>query len=295
MKRLFSLLLLLVLTEILHGDPHRVLGIATRGIYYQFTVEESFLDEISLKPGEWREVGQADFEGLLDQLSSPTPISREDRITPLIKELSSLGIESAVDSLTTQTVCFITPNGQTSFCVSKSCQELTLNSIEESELIHLDGNLICHAFSTEKAMEQAHRTKAIVSLDLANPSPVIEKFRERFLGLISAYVNLLFVSKEKAHALTHLPSKQAANFLKNFCDIVIVDEGEEGCWIGSKEQLFHCPLSSDSKLLTNHSSFISGFLYGYLQNRSLKRCAELGNLSKFEKNRSISRLDSNTK
>ncbi|MFZ0566346.1 MAG: PfkB family carbohydrate kinase [Chlamydiales bacterium] len=295
MERFFSLLLLFVLTKALHADHNRVLGIAANGVHYHFAVEESFLEDVSLKVQGWHEVDRATFDNILDQIPSSPLISREGQTASLIEELSSLGIASSVDSLNIETACFATPNGQTSFCISNFDEKLALSPIQEVELVHIDGNVICNGIAVEQAMEQALRAKATISLDLVNLPPIIEKLRERLLGLITAYVNLLFVNKDEACALTRLTPKDAAGFLKNFCDIVVVDEGSEGCWIGSKDKLFHCPSTPEEDHFAVKGSFICGFLYGFLQHRSLNTCAQLGNLAKWQGSRTLSHLDSNAK
>ena len=227
-------------------------------------------------------LGIATFEKAAGQTPSPVVFS-DERTLHIIEGLTKLGVpcelsENVSKSSKKQIACFMTQDGKGSFySYAEGDVDLEYNARQFANvrLVHIDGNLISDSFCVEKTMHLAKEARAIVSFDLTNPG-IVEKFRERLLGALTAYTDIVFVNEATAWALTHLPPKQACSFLKNFSKIVVVKSDEEGYWICSEERLFHCPRAATTTSPKEDALFVSGFLYGYLRQYPLEICARLG-------------------
>ena len=182
---------------------------------------------------------------------------------------------------TSQIACLVTREGEHSFCAFvKTEKDLKPKHFDGIKLAHLSGYCLPNGIYIEKGLSLAKEAGAIVSLDLANAC-LVNQFRERLVSVISVYVDILFANEDEAYALTHLPPKKAAAFLKNFCTLAIVKVGEKGCWVCSSGGLFHSP-GIPTHVVDKAGVgdlFDSAFLYGYLKAEPLERCAYLGNLA----------------
>ena len=89
----------------------------------------------------------------------------------------------------------------------------------------LQADTLMKGIAMESAMQVAEAAGAQISLDLTASNPtVIEKFRERIWAILEKYTDTLVISPKEAYTLTNLPPDQAADFLKNFCSVVIIKE-----------------------------------------------------------------------
>ncbi len=121
-----------------------------------------------------------------------------------------------------------------------------------ADCVQINGYHLASSTETEKGLLLAKEGGATVALDLSN-SPDLEPFRERIWSTITAYVDILFVGEDEAFALTKLPPKQAAVFLKNFCSVAIVHIGDGGSWVSSKKGLAYTQ-SDKSEIIRLHSN-----------------------------------------
>jgi sugar/nucleoside kinase (ribokinase family) len=80
--------------------------------------------------------------------------------------------------------------------------------------------------------------------------------------------------------LTWPASSQACYLLQKYCPIAVVSAGKDGCYVGSQDEVIHCPGRKANVVDTTGAGdlFASGFLWGYLKGYPLKKCGELGNL-----------------
>ena len=186
------------------------------------------------------------------------PIQKADPISNTIQGLASLGIPSAI----------------------MKNYNLTPSFFEGVKLVYMEGNCLSNGIYMEKSMQLAQCAGAKISLHLSNAA-FIEPYRERICALLEAYTDILFIDEKEAYALTHLPPKQAAAFLNNFCPIVIIKVNEHDHWICSNKESFCSPgiTSVISARDETTDVFTSAFLYGYLNGYSLKASASFGNLA----------------
>lgn len=293
---------------------YRILGLGSPCIDYIVSIEEEALASLELEKGGWQEIDAKMLHSIIEN-SKETFIFTGDCTSNTIKGLATLGIPCALtgnvgndflgekirktftelgvttlftetQTPTSQIACLITPDGERSFCAFVQAEheisesDLSPSHFDAIELVYLEGYRFLNGTFVEKACRLTKESGAILAIDLAN-AYLIEKYRERIWSLLTHYTDLLFVNKQEAYALTHLPPKEAAKFLNNFCKIVVVKVGRDGCWISSEEGLFHSPAMAAKVVNTAGAGdlFASAFLYSYLEGYALETCAYFGNLA----------------
>ena len=312
MKKLLMFFVLLCFP--LDAEPYRVLGLASPCIDYILPVQDEDLIRLNLQKRGRRDMDGPTLSALIENCQDKQ-LFTGGCASNTIKGLASLGISCAmtgnvakdflgnhirevysqlqVDMLFTETetptaqvACLITPDGERSFCANTQAEREISEShlkpeyFEGVQLVHTEGYRLYNGMYLEKALHLAQSAGAKVSLDIANVE-IAKKFRERIFALLENYTDILFLNEEEAHALTQLPPDKAAQYLVNFCPIVVVKEGENGCWVSSPKEIFHLSAIPTHALDTTGAGdlFASAFLYGYLSGYPLKECARLGNLA----------------
>jgi sugar/nucleoside kinase (ribokinase family) len=201
---------------------------------------------------------------------------REIGVHPLFKRRSS----STFEILT----C-ITEDRKRSFCLHFNPQlaidqhDIFPEYFHPPKIVHLQAYSFRGGACVEKCIDLAKGYSKIVSLDLCDAA-LTRKYRSRIMGILDK-VDYLFLSSTEATALTDLPPEEAAYFLNNFCKVVALKLGEEGCLVSSSDEgAFHSPsMESYAVDATGAGDFFcSGFLYGVLKGASLEKCAYFGNL-----------------
>lgn len=316
MLRNFCLFCLLLFNVCLLGESVTVIGIGSPCMDRIQPVDETFLNQIALKRGGWKQCDCQSFETiaqLASQKQTPTFITGGSTCNTM-KGLAYLGISSAITGLvgndevaqallkdlqdigvkamcgtcerpSTQIACLVTPDGERTFCALNETEQqikpsdLSPSIFSGAKIAHVEGYRLINGYYIEKAMALAKQAGALVSFDLCNPD-FGEIYRERVLALIGNYVDILFLDRDEAKALTKLPPEKAALFLKNYCDIVVVKLDEQGCLVVNHEESYHCSaLATRVTDLTGAGDlYASGFLYAYLKGAPLRKCAKIGNL-----------------
>ena len=181
----------------------------------------------------------------------------------------------------------VDPDGERSFCACLQAEDeiseadLSLEYFKAMKMVHVKGDSLFNGAYVEKSLQIAKSAGAKVSLDLTHVD-LAEQFRERILSLLETYTDLLFTNEAEAYALTQLPPERAAQFLINFCPLVVIKSENQGCWVCSKEGLFHSPaIATHPQDSTERGDlFTSAFLYGYLNGYAIQECARIGNMVK---------------
>ena len=189
-------------------------------------------------------------------------------------------------SPTAQVLCMVTPDGERTMrsCLGASLEmhgdDLDPQAFEGVKLVHVEGYSMFNDALTERAMEYAKAAGAKISLDLAS-FEIVRTFKERYQGLLRDYVDILFANEDESHELTGLAEEDSCDALAELCEVSVVLMGKDGCWVRRGNDKVRCPAYCVEPIDTTGAGdlFASGFLHGYLQNKSLQECAHYGALA----------------
>ncbi|MBS0655603.1 MAG: adenosine kinase, partial [Verrucomicrobia bacterium] len=130
------------------------------------------------------------------------------------------------------------------------------------------------------AMQQAKEAKCLVALNICD-TLVVQLHAEKLMELCTTYVDILFANEMEASACTGREPKEAAAHLASKTNaIVVITQGDQGCYVAHKEKLFHSPANSVDVVDTTGAGdlFAAGFLFAFLRGDPLEECARTGNL-----------------
>jgi sugar/nucleoside kinase (ribokinase family) len=177
----------------------------------------------------------------------------------------------------------VTPDGErTMRCLPGAGNDLTANDLHPNifrttKHVHFEGYALYNYELVESAMRMAKENGATISFDLAS-FEVVRRHKNFILHILKSYVDIVFVNQNEAFALTELPPEDAALLISTYCPIAIILVGEKGSYLSSKDTHLHIPAQNVDVLDTTGAGdlYAAGFLHGYLQRRSLEKCAEWG-------------------
>lgn len=316
MIKKFFFFCLFVFLSPLSGEEITVLGIGSPSLDLIQPVDEIFLYRIGLERGGWKQSDAKSFQTIMALATQrEQPLSLLGGATcNTMKGLAALGVSTALtgvvghDSIgqtllaslrdrgvlplcqqielpSTQIACLITPDGERSFCAYNEAErqispdDLSPELFQKVPLVHIEGYRLINGHYIERAMYFAKAAGATVSFDLCNAN-FSDRYRQRILGFISTYVDILFLNESEATLLTALSPEKALPYLNHFCNIVVIKLGEAGSLVGTRQTSFHCPaIPTDVVDATGAGDFFAaGFLYGWLQRAPLMTCAKVGTL-----------------
>ncbi len=201
-----------------------------------------------------------------------------------MKSLGIVGLFSKSIQPTAQVLCLITPDGQRTmrFCAGCS-EEMSDNDLHPAyfksvKLLHIEAYIMRNGHLVESLMQLAKKANAIISIDLSS-FELIHQFHEPLTKLLLQYVDIVFANKDETKALTGLDAFKGCFKLQEMCPIAVVLMGKNGCLVGHQGKVMHSPAFPAQVIDSTGAGdlFASGFLYGYLQNDSLAKCARIGN------------------
>lgn len=293
---------------------YNVLGIGAACIDLMINVSDGFLREIPGTKGGAQPIERHELDYILT-LSGQTPlITTGGSAANVIKCLAGLGESCAFFSSIGQdefgkhfdqyfakqgiqnfltpssnptccVLCMITPDGQrtmrfyegSSQCISP--EFLHPEYFDCLKLLHIDAYSLRRPGLVEKAMQQAKQKNVLISIDLSS-FEIVQKYAEEIKVLLSKYADIIFANADETRALTALAPFEGCMQLQKMGKIAVVMNGKEGCFIGHKDTIIHCPAIAVNVVDTTGAGdfFAAGFLYNYLRNQTLMNCARLGHL-----------------
>ncbi|MFO8086793.1 MAG: adenosine kinase [Bacteroidales bacterium] len=186
---------------------------------------------------------------------------------------------------TGRAITLITPDTERTFAthlgsaIELGSDDLIDDIFEQYGLIHLEGYLVQNTELMNSIAQKAKKAGAMISLDLASFNIVEEKldFLQEF---IQANVNIVFANEEEAKAYGKGNIEDGFYELGKQTDIAIVKTGKNGSVIHSRGELYEVASLPAEVIDTTGAGdlYASGFLYGYLNGYSLKKCGDIGSL-----------------
>lgn len=166
-------------------------------------------------------------------------------------------------------LCFVAPDGERTFAISKGCMNDLSPEFIPGEVIEKAAALLVSAYtlrdenspickSTIRALEIAKKANVPVVLSLGTSGLVQEK-KEMLLEIIPKYVSVIAMNESEALALTGIsdPLLSVEKAL-DFCDMVLLTVGARGLYIGAladTEQARETKESLHTKSLVEYNKF----------------------------------------
>ena len=203
----------------------------------------------------------------------------------ILKNLKKENIDTAFvkkkQGNTSKVLIFVDSKGErTMYIVSGvtktfSLQDIELNQVEESKVLHMSHFATDKQFGLQKTLaNQLNKVKisyapgASVKRGLKELEPILTK------------THVLFLNKSEIETVTNLPYEDGAkSLLKLGVKIVAVTLGKEGCYVSDGKSSSLVPSIKTTVVDTTGAgdAFNAGFLSGMLGFRSLKECGRVGN------------------
>ncbi len=200
------------------------------------------------------------------------------------------------DSLPPSARCLVlvTPDAQRTMntylgaCVELGPSDIDEQAIADSAVTYLEGYLWDPPKAKDAmllAAQVAQKAGRKVALSLSD-SFCVERHRDSFNDLIDAHVDILFANADEALALTQTENLESAlAALRGRVELAVITCGAEGAHVLSGTEVVHVNAAPVAQLVDTTGAgdlFAAGFLYGYCNDKSPRKCAELGSIAAAE-------------
>ncbi len=218
-------------------------------------------------------------------------MGRDEMGRHYLDNIAKLGIRPlciTVEAPTQLCACLISEDGErTMRCYPGAANQISASDLSPElfkgvTLVHFEGYML---YAQDKnflstAMRLAKEAGATVSFDLSS-FELVRMQRERILDLLKTYVDIVFANADEVRELVELDPVAGCSALQKMCRIAVVMQGKDGCIVGSGHQQYQCATRPKQVVDSTGAGdlFASGFLHGFLENRSLETCATFGNLT----------------
>jgi len=187
---------------------------------------------------------------------------------------------------TAQVACLVTPDNERTMRSFLGAGEhlepddLTPELFEGVTLVHIEGYLADRPELLKKAMHLAKNAKAKVSFDLSSHEMVL-KHKKQMVDLMAKNVDILFANVDETKQITGLDPEKGCLLLRDVCPTAVVKMGPGGCWVANEDGCYHQVAIIPEQVMDTTGAgdlFASGFLYGYLEDADIRKCAHFGAL-----------------
>ena len=157
-------------------------------------------------------------------------------------------------------------------------KDIDVSSVKKSEILFLEGYLWDEG-EPKKAFEIAINNARKVAMSLSDLF-CVERHKLHFVELVRNKVDITFANEQEIMSLINTNDfKQVIEFSKNINKLIVVTRGHKGAIAIDKKEVTECSsLKIDHiKDLTGAGDlFASGFLHGFINNKSTKESLEKG-------------------
>jgi fructokinase len=150
--------------------------------------------------------------------------------------------------------------------------------IRKSEIIFLEGYLWDEG-EPKKAFDKAINSANKVAMSLSDQF-CVDRHKPHFLNLVKNKLDITFANEQEITSLIEAKNfEEVINFSKRLNKLMIITRGENGALAINGEEVVEIGIQKDLKVvdLTGAGDlFAAGFLHGYINKLSIKKCLEKG-------------------
>lgn len=213
-----------------------------------------------------------------------------------LKDMNDAGVKTNLDStereegITGKCLVMITPDADRTMntflgaTTNLSTTEVDEYAIKDAQYVYLEGYLTASPTGLEAmklAKKIAEDNGVKTSITLSDPS-IVQAFRDKFVDVIGASVDLLFCNEEEAMAFTETDSVlDAREALKKDARQFVITQGENGAMIYDGDTFIDIEPYNTKALDTNGAGdmFAGAFLYGITNGMPMAAAGKLASLA----------------
>jgi len=182
---------------------------------------------------------------------------------------------------TGHTITFITPDSERSFATHLGAalhfrkEDIIEEDIKNSKILHIEGYQLEDPELKEAslhAMKIAKNNGVKISIDLADPA-LIRRNLNQLKEIVKNYADIIFVNEKEAEAFTGKKEEEALHEICDMCEIAIVKLGEKGSLIKANGRVYKIPIHKVNVVNTTGAgdAYAAGILYSIANNIDIKR------------------------
>ncbi|MCO6358377.1 adenosine kinase [Roseivirga pacifica] len=213
-----------------------------------------------------------------------------------LKDMNDAGVKTNLDNaereagVTGKCLVMITPDADRTMntflgaTTNLSTSEVDENAIKDAKFVYLEGYLTASPTGLEAmklAKKIAEENGVKTSITLSDPS-IVQAFREKFVEVIGASVDLLFCNEEEAMAFTETTDVLAAReALKKEAKQFVITQGENGAIIFDGDTFIDIEPYNTKAIDTNGAGdmFAGAFLYGITNGMPMAAAGKLASMA----------------
>ncbi len=156
--------------------------------------------------------------------------------------------------------------------------DIDVNSVKNSEILFLEGYLWDEG-EPKKAFEKAINSSNKVAMSLSDLF-CVERHKPHFFELVKNKLDITFANEQEILSLIDAKKfDDVINFSKATKKLIVITRGEKGSIAINNNDIIECSAKKNLKIkdLTGAGDlFASGFLHGFINNKSTKESLEVG-------------------
>lgn len=213
-----------------------------------------------------------------------------------LKDMNEAGVDTNLDGtereegVTGKCLVMITPDAERTMntflgaTTNLSVEEINENAIKDSQYLYLEGYLTTSETGVEamkKAKKIAEDNGVKTSITLSDPS-IVQFFKEKFVEVIGASVDLLFCNEDEAMSFTEKDNLgDAREALKSEAHRFVITQGSNGAIIWDGDTFIDIEPYKVHALDTNGAGdmFAGAFLYGITNGLTFASAGKLASLA----------------
>ena len=157
-------------------------------------------------------------------------------------------------------------------------KDVSSNAIKKSEIIFLEGYLWDEG-EPKKAFDKAINNANKVAMSLSDLF-CVDRHKPHFLNLVKNKIDITFANEQEITSLIEAKNfNEVINFSKQLNKLIIVTRGEKGAIAINGKETIESDVQKNLKIvdLTGAGDlFAAGFLHGYVNKLSTRKCLEKG-------------------
>ena len=293
----------------------KILGIGNAIVDVICRVEENFISKNNLTKGNMKLIfDENEFKKLLSNLkiektvsggsvaNSIVGLSQQGNKVGFIGKISNdelgkkyeIGLkEEKVDYLyskkketlpTGTCLILITPDSERTMCTFLGTagkineHDIDENALKNSEMIFLEGYLWDEG-DPKRAFNKAINKANKVAMSLSDKF-CVDRHKLNFLDLVKNKLDLTFANEEEIMSLINASSfHEVMTFAREINKILVITRGERGAISINGDQIIEVGVKKDLNIIDLTGAgdlFAAGYLHGYINNFSMKKCLENG-------------------